>query len=80
MGAESGMVAGPQAKKPPITLVEYIRGNTNNPKLTITPMTVIAKENVSAATPWEPTAASLLKRGDTQSAPGFPHEDARRSS
>jgi hypothetical protein len=28
------------------------------PKLTITPMTVITKENVSAATPWEPTAAS----------------------
>ncbi len=39
-------------------LVEYIRGNKNNPKLTITPMTVITKENVSAATPWEPTAAS----------------------
>jgi ribose transport system substrate-binding protein len=39
-------------------LIEYIRGNKNNPKLTITPMTVITKENVSAATPWEPTAAS----------------------
>jgi ribose transport system substrate-binding protein len=39
-------------------LVESIRGNTSNPKLTITPMTVITKENVSAATPWEPTAAS----------------------
>jgi ribose transport system substrate-binding protein len=39
-------------------LVESIRGNKSNPKLTITPMTVITKENVSAATPWEPTAAS----------------------
>lgn len=39
-------------------LVDYIRGNKNQPKLTITPMTVITKENVSAATPWEPTAAS----------------------
>jgi len=39
-------------------LVEYIRGNKKNPKLTITPMTVITKDNVNAATPWEPTAAS----------------------
>jgi ABC-type sugar transport system substrate-binding protein len=39
-------------------LVESIRGNKNNPKLTITPMTVITKDNVNAATPWEPTAAS----------------------
>ena len=39
-------------------LVEYIRGNKNVPKLTITPMTVITKENVASATPWEPTAAS----------------------
>jgi len=40
------------------TLVAYIRGDKNQPKLTITPMTVITKDNVSAATPWEPTAAS----------------------
>jgi ribose transport system substrate-binding protein len=40
------------------TLVAYIRGDKNQPKLTITPMTVITRENVSAATPWEPTAAS----------------------
>ena len=32
-------------------LVEYIRGNKAQPKLTITPMTVITKANVSAATP-----------------------------
>jgi hypothetical protein len=36
------------------TLVAYIRGDKNQPKLTITPMTVITKSNVSAATPWEP--------------------------
>ena len=30
----------------------------SSPKLTITPMTVITKDNVSDATPWEPTAAS----------------------
>ncbi len=40
------------------TLVAYIRGDKNQPKLTITPMTVITKDNVSAATPWEPTPAS----------------------
>jgi len=40
------------------TLVNYIRGEKNQPKLTITPMTVITKANVNAATPWEPTAAS----------------------
>ncbi len=39
-------------------LVESIRDKKAPPKLTITPMTVITKENVSAATPWEPTAAS----------------------
>jgi len=39
-------------------LVDYIRGNKNQPKLTITPMTVITRANVGAATPWEPTAAS----------------------
>jgi ribose transport system substrate-binding protein len=39
-------------------LVEYIKGKKNNPKLTITPMTVITRENVASATPWEPTAAS----------------------
>ncbi len=40
------------------TLVASIRGDKNQPKLTITPMTVITKDNVSAATPWEPTEAS----------------------
>jgi ABC-type sugar transport system substrate-binding protein len=39
-------------------LVEYIRDKKMPPKLTITPMTVITKENVNAATPWEPTQAS----------------------
>ncbi len=39
-------------------LVEYLRGRKDVPKLTITPMTVITRENVSEATPWEPTAAS----------------------
>ena len=39
-------------------LVENVRDKKAAPKLTITPMTVITKENVSAATPWEPTAAS----------------------
>lgn len=39
-------------------LVEYIKGNKDQPKLTITPMTVITKANIKAATPWEPTAAS----------------------
>jgi ribose transport system substrate-binding protein len=39
-------------------LVEKIRDKKVQPKLTITPMTVITKVNVSAATPWEPTAAS----------------------
>jgi ABC-type sugar transport system substrate-binding protein len=40
------------------TLVESIRGKKDQPKLTITPMTVITKANINAATPWEPTAAS----------------------
>ena len=39
-------------------LVEYIRDKKVPPKLTVTPMTVITKENVTAATPWEPTDAS----------------------
>jgi ABC-type sugar transport system substrate-binding protein len=39
-------------------LVEYIRDKKVPPKLTMTPMTVITKENVGSATPWEPTAAS----------------------
>jgi ribose transport system substrate-binding protein len=39
-------------------LVEYIRDKKVPIKLTVTPMTVITKDNVSAATPWEPTAAS----------------------
>ncbi len=40
------------------TLVNNIRGKKDQPKLTITPMTVITKANVGAATPWEPTAVS----------------------
>jgi ABC-type sugar transport system substrate-binding protein len=39
-------------------LVGTIRNKSVQPKLTITPMTVITQANVSAATPWEPTAAS----------------------
>jgi ribose transport system substrate-binding protein len=39
-------------------LVESIRDRKTAPKLTISPMTVITKDNVSAATPWEPTAMS----------------------
>jgi len=39
-------------------LVESIRTKKVQPKLTITPMTVITQDNVSAATPWEPTADS----------------------
>ncbi len=39
-------------------LVENIRDKKVAPKLTISPMTVITKDNVSAATPWVPTAAS----------------------
>ena len=39
-------------------LVEKIRDKKVQPKLTITPMTVITAANVSAATPWEPTADS----------------------
>jgi ABC-type sugar transport system substrate-binding protein len=39
-------------------LIEAIRGNPPKEKLTITPMTVITKENVDKATPWEPTDAS----------------------
>jgi len=38
-------------------LVEHLRGE-RVPKLTITPMKVITKENVSEAVPWEPTEAS----------------------
>jgi ribose transport system substrate-binding protein len=40
------------------SLVDNIRGKKDQPKLTITPMTVITKANIDAATPWEPTAAS----------------------
>ena len=40
------------------TLVANIKGDKKQPKLTITPMTVITQDNVDAATPWEPTAAS----------------------
>jgi len=39
-------------------LVEFVRDKKAPVKLTITPMTVITKDNVTAATPWEPTAAS----------------------
>jgi ribose transport system substrate-binding protein len=39
-------------------LVEKIRDGKDYSKLTITPMTVITRANVKAATPWEPTAAS----------------------
>ncbi len=39
-------------------LVEFVRDKKAAPKLTITPMTVIVKSNVTTATPWEPTAAS----------------------
>jgi len=38
-------------------LVEHLRGK-EVPKLTITPMKVITKENVNEAVPWEPTEAS----------------------
>ncbi|MBC8448715.1 MAG: sugar ABC transporter substrate-binding protein [Chloroflexi bacterium] len=38
-------------------LVEHIRGTTV-PKLTITPMKVLTKDNVGEATPWEPTEES----------------------
>ena len=41
-------------------LVEHLRGKTV-PKLTISPMTVITKANVSEATPWEPTKESIQK-------------------
>jgi ribose transport system substrate-binding protein len=41
-------------------LVEHLQGKTV-PKLTITPMTVITRENVSQATPWEPTKESIQK-------------------
>jgi len=34
------------------------RGETQDFKLTITPMKVITKDNVDEATPWEPTDAS----------------------
>ena len=39
-------------------LVESIRSGKVPPKLTISPTTLITKDNVSAAIPWEPTAAS----------------------
>ena len=39
-------------------LVESINGTQQPWQLTISPMTVITKDNVSAATPWEPTAES----------------------
>jgi len=39
-------------------LVENLRGESQDFKLTITPMTVITKDNVDEATPWEPTEAS----------------------
>jgi len=39
-------------------LVEHLRGEPQDFKLTITPMKVITKENVDEATPWEPTDAS----------------------
>jgi ribose transport system substrate-binding protein len=39
-------------------LIEHIRG-TSVPKLTITPMKVITKDNIDEAVPWEPTAASI---------------------
>ncbi len=38
-------------------LVEHIRGK-KVPKLTITPMKVITKDNIDEAVPWEPTEAS----------------------
>ncbi|MGQ9502000.1 MAG: sugar ABC transporter substrate-binding protein, partial [Anaerolineae bacterium] len=40
-------------------LVEHLRGNPQDFKLTITPMKVITKDNVDEATPWEPTEASI---------------------
>jgi ribose transport system substrate-binding protein len=39
-------------------LVEYIKGNRTNPKLTVTPLTVITKSTLNAATPWVPTEES----------------------
>ncbi len=39
-------------------LVESINGTKQPWQLTISPMTVITKDNVGAATPWEPTAES----------------------
>jgi len=39
-------------------LVENINGTKQPWQLTISPMTVITKDNVTAATPWEPTADS----------------------
>ena len=39
-------------------LVEFVRDKKVPPKLTISPMTVITKANVDAATPWAPTADS----------------------
>jgi ribose transport system substrate-binding protein len=40
-------------------LVEHLRGQPQDFKLTITPMKVITKDNVNEATPWEPTEASI---------------------
>ena len=39
-------------------LVESVKGTKQPWQLTISPMTVLTKDNVSAATPWEPTAES----------------------
>lgn len=39
-------------------LVENIREKKTSPKLTLTPMKVITKQNVGDAAPWEPTEAS----------------------
>jgi len=39
-------------------LVESIKGNPPKEKLTVTPMTVITKDNIKDATPWEPTKES----------------------
>ena len=40
-------------------LVEHLRGQPQDFKLTITPMKVITKDNVNEATPWEPTEQSI---------------------
>ena len=61
-------------------LVESINGTKQPWQLTISPMTVITKDNVTAATPWEPTADSTqatldldlskLKHEFAEAAPG----------